>query len=422
MSYSVQKKSGKELNRLLEDDLPVHDWYRFVLSFPPHLVKDYISKFDINGSHVVLDPFAGTGTTLVECKKNGVRSIGMETNPIAHFASTTKTDWSISGKNLIDHAKKIALKTEVDITSSSLNSAGLNQDREKLLISNSISPLPLKKALILLSHIDSESSEFHNLERLAFAKQLVFSFSNLKFGPEVGVSRKKKEDVDVVGLWLQGVQKMADDLENIIVDPGAAQARSFNSDARYISGIIAPGSVDFVITSPPYPNEKDYTRTTRLENVLLGNINNANELREMKKHLLRSNTKNVYKGDSDDQWVSNIRSISELADRIETRRMELNKTSGFEKLYSKVIKLYFGGMAKHLMDLMPLLKPDARLAYVVGEQASYFRIPVKTAELLGQVAEAVGYRVDGIDLFRERFSTATKSFIKEEVLLLSLPK
>lgn len=141
-----------------------------------------------------------------------------------------------------------------------------------------------------------------------------------------------------------------------------------------------------------------------------------------KKNLLRSNTKNVYKGDTDDLWVKDIQSIQGLAAQIEAKRIELNKTSGFEKLYHKVLKLYFGGMAKHLMDLKPYLKDGAKLAYVVGDQASYFRIPVRTAALLGEVAESIGYTIDGIDLFRERLSTTTKSLIREEVLLLSLKK
>ena len=44
---------------------------------------------------------------------------------------------------------------------------------------------------------------------------------------------------------------------------------------------LAPGSVDAVITSPPYPNEKDYTRTTRLEMVLLGFVHNRAELQSL---------------------------------------------------------------------------------------------------------------------------------------------
>ena len=44
MSYVVQAKHGLELNRFYEEDLLIHDWYRFVLSYPPHLVKNYLNK------------------------------------------------------------------------------------------------------------------------------------------------------------------------------------------------------------------------------------------------------------------------------------------------------------------------------------------------------------------------------------------
>ena len=51
---------------------PVNDWYLvwqglppFVLSYPPHLVRHYISRFELDDKSAVLDPFCGTGTTLV---------------------------------------------------------------------------------------------------------------------------------------------------------------------------------------------------------------------------------------------------------------------------------------------------------------------------------------------------------------------
>lgn len=420
MSYTVQKKAGRELNRPFQDDLPIHDWYRFVLSFPPHLVQEYISKFNIKTGHVVLDPFAGTGTTLVECKKNSIESIGFEANPIAHFASKTKTNWTIRGKDLKNHAKKIAIITESKLTGNRNGFRVLNEEQKKLLIADSISEIPLTKALVLLDTIDNNLSEFNEFERLAFAKQLVFNYSNLKFGPEVGVSRKKKEDVNTVDLWLEGIEKMADDLD-YYSSYSAIKSTSIKCDSRIIPQNVKHNSIDFVITSPPYPNEKDYTRTTRLESVVLGYLNTSMDLRELKKSLLRSNTRNIYKGDTDDKLVENIKSIKSLSALIEDRRLELGKTSGFEKLYHKVVTLYFGGMAKHLADLKPFLKKDSKLAYVVGQQASFFRIPINTAELLGEVAESIGYKIEGIELFRERFSTATKTKIKEEVLILTKP-
>src|SRR5262249_2013529 len=134
--------------------------------------------------------------------------------------------------------------------------------------------------------------------------------------------------------------------------------------------------------------------------------------------LLRSNTRGVYKEDRDDQWVAHHDKINELAAQIEARRIALNKTSGFEKLYGKVTKLYFGGMARHLAELRSVLRPGAKLAYVVGDQASYLQVLIRTGQLLAEIAEELGYRVDRIDLFRTRAATATKTELREEVVVL----
>ena len=109
------------------------------------------------------------------------------------------------------------------------------------------------------------------------------------------------------------------------------------------------------------------------------------------------------------------------ADQIEARRIELGKTSGFERLYARVTKLYFGGMARHLADLRSCLRPGARLGYVVGDQASYLRVMIRTGHILADIAQSLGYDVVGIDLFRTRLATATKEQLREEVVLLRWP-
>lgn len=86
----------KDLNKLRTEDRAVHDWYRFVLSFPPHLVREYLDRFNVQRSNTVLDPFCGTGTTSVECKKLGIGSIGIEPNPMAYFASSVEVDWTVN--------------------------------------------------------------------------------------------------------------------------------------------------------------------------------------------------------------------------------------------------------------------------------------------------------------------------------------
>ena len=190
------------------------------------------------------------------------------------------------------------------------------------------------------------------------------------------------------------------------------------SDARQVATTVAAGAVDAVITSPPYPNEKDYTRTTRLESVILGFLKDKHELRALKRQLVRSNTRGVYKRDDDDHTIAQNAEICELAEEMERRRIQLGKTSGFERMYARVTKLYFGGMARHLSDLRKVLQPGARLAYVVGDQASYLRVMIRTGRLLADLAKSLGYTVEGIDLFRTRFATATGESLREEVVVL----
>jgi len=418
MSYQVQTKHGSELNRCYQEDLLIHDWYRFILSYPPHLVKNYLSQFGIHQQHCVLDPFCGTGTTLVECKKHGIASIGIEANSVVHLMAKTKVNWDVNKDALIKHAGIIAKKAQEKIIKCGFQFKTLNEEQARLIITDSINPIPLHKALILLETIeDCYDIQFNHYEKIAFAKQLVYAFSNLKFSPEVGVSRNRKVDVDVINIWLAQVREIAEAVV-LFNDRKNVSSQVYLADSRKIGMLLDPNSIDAVITSPPYPNEKDYSRTTRLEAVLLGFINNKTELRELKKSFLRSNTRNVYAGDDDEKWIACHGRVLELAESIENKRIELGKNSGFEKLYHKVVKLYFGGMARHLEELKPALRLGAKLAYVVGDQASYFKIPIRTAEILREIAHHAGYEVIRIDLFRTRFSTATKEQLREEVLIL----
>lgn len=420
-------------NKLGNEDRRFHDWYRFVLSFPPHLVRKYISEFALSPGSVVLDPFCGTGTTLVEAKLLGYKAVGIEANPFAHFASSTKLDWSIDPDEFLTCAIKIADVTrkhlldegiddewEFDLKAKNLDLRALDLEKTKLLLRNSISPVPLHKCLTLLERIHDEGcTSFKPHLRLAFAKAVVFRISNLKFGPEVGVG-KIKTDTPVISAWMSEIRRMQKDLATV-ANNSLSDSLALLGDSREAKNFLLSQSIDAVITSPPYPNEKDYTRTTRLESVLLGFISNREELRRHKKNLVRSNTRSVYKEDLDHLWIESHPRIRLLAQEIEKRRIELGKTSGFERMYARVTELYFGGMARHLSELREFLKPGAQLAYVVGDQASYLRIMIRTGELLAEIAAHLGYEVTKIDLFRTRFATATGEQLREEVVVLKWP-
>ena len=429
--------AATDRNKVRSEDRAVHEWYRFVLSFPPHLVQTYLQRFGAGSGDTVLDPFCGTGTTLVECKKSGVPSVGLESNPMARFASGVKIDWSVGSDWLRQYAAAVGASTRSALAQQGIGEwnglplftatgespcplRDLPDAQSKLLLKNSISPLPLHKTLVLLGAIDRHGGQQEQqYGRLALANALVNHVGNLKFGPEVGVGQVRY-DARVVDVWTEIMHTMAGDVEAHKERSGVA-AEVIEADAREAGQVLAPESVSVVVTSPPYPNEKDYTRTTRLESVVLGFIRDRQELRALKRNLIRSNTRGVYRSDDDHHEVAGHGEIQRLADAIEKRRLELGKTSGFERMYAQVTRLYFGGMRRHLASLRPALRPGAKLAYVVGDQASYLRVMIRTGQLLAELAESLGYGVTGIDLFRTRPSTVTGEQLREEVVLLEWP-
>ena len=205
-SKTVMNLSPGTENKLDPKDRAVHDWYRFVLSFPPHLVRHYIERFALDAGDVVLDPFCGTGTTLVESMKLGLDSVGIEAVPMSYLAARVKTNWTPNPDGLIEHAQSVAEKAHEILKSEGLTDEPMDLDPDSLpslrrlppessrwLLKNSISPLPLHKSLVLLESIEALSNKVYtDHEKLAFAKTVVSTASNLKFGPEVGVTTPKR--------------------------------------------------------------------------------------------------------------------------------------------------------------------------------------------------------------------------------------
>ncbi len=439
-----RRQTGNAINALQKDDFPVHGWYRFVLSFPPHLVRQYINSFGLGPSDALLDPFCGTGTTLVEGKRNRISVFGCDAHPFAALVSRVKTDWNLDRallrrlrEQIVESARSTAAKHDLPFALSSdlpldgedgIGGLGLTEDEDRLLPTGFLSRRPLRRLLILRDQIVDQTAqapgEVRDFFLAALGHVIANGAGNFAFGPEIYRTRAKA-DYDVLGHFAGQAEHMIADL-GVVQDAGLAgtASRVFTDDARTMERI--PGDLSAVITSPPYPNEKDYTRTTRVESILLGLITDRASLRQVKQSLLRSNTRNVFSSDQDGAEVAGFASIQKVCRAIEERRLELGKDSGFERLYHKVVAHYFGGMRRHLRALRPKLRPDARLAYVVGDQLSFLMVPVATATLLSEVAEAEGYRTVGCDLWRERVGSkvrnsaagATSVRVREEVLLL----
>lgn len=435
-----------QAKQALVDDA-VHNWYRFVLAYPDHFVREMCERFKIRATQTVLDPFCGTGTTLVECKKLGIDSIGVESNPACVLASRVKTDWTLEPPQLLKVTSKIlqSLRPEFDrliLATKPLFSGNEQMDlQDSPLICQSsiaqyiidsgmierkwISPVPFYKTIALREEIVSKApTGYRDILLLALASLLVSDIANIKFGPEL-YCVKPKHDVDVLTLFESKLAKIVDDLKTVQKIQSPGEVRVMYGDSRDISSILREHGirqVDHVITSPPYPTEKDYTRNTRLELAYLGFVRDKKSLRNIKDKMVRSHSKGIYVSDSDGTLVADIPEVKALAD--EMRRKIVGKTYGFAKLYPRIIEEYFGGMYRHFVGLSSVLRPGGKCAYVVGEQRTYLGTYTPTAKILGVLAERpeIGLVVEDVLTWRSRVgTTGDGKSIKEEVLILRKP-
>ena len=399
----------------------VHQWYRMVLGYPDHLVTDLITRLELKPGDRVLDPFCGSGTTLIECMKQGIATVGLDANPASVMATCVKTDWLLDPEALRGLLKKIDLNVRQRLSAPEVS---YQTDPTYVYIEGSgmlkrgwISVKPLRKAITIKREIKAieTTPRYRDALTLCLLSEVVYGASNVKFGPEIYCS-KRKADPDVVGGFSRRVLQMANDLEGLW-SQREARATVLRGDARTCAETLDRyGKFNACICSPPYPTEHDYTRNTRLELAFLESVTDLASLRKIKTAMIRSHSKNIYKSDADATHVKRYKQVQSLAD---TLRKRVKGKHGFVGLYPDVVQHYFGGMKRHLVSLRDILTPGARCAYVVGDQSSYCGLPIPTAKILSTILRSTGYNNVKTYRWRGRWSSTRSREVSENVVLFT---
>ena len=253
-----------------------HGWHRYVGRFPPHLVRALLNHFQAASDDVVLDPFAGSGTTSVECRLLGIPSIGIEISPLSALIARTKSDFPESPFPLLELATSLA-EVYAERWSEFANAhQGTIPDHAAVLQrdGNLVRDFPnyekwlTPEALLGISLVVEYAADVDGLMRdlllLALSSKMR-SIGNV----DVDVVRAEyrhepRANVDVLRLVRAQLKKMAESVDAMHrshpdLAPGEATQIIEGSvlDAR-----LEPGSIGHVITSPPYGIESlSYLRT-----------------------------------------------------------------------------------------------------------------------------------------------------------------
>ena len=394
----------------------IHRWAPYVQGFSASFVQSILNRYrKVYRDPVVLDPFAGCGTVLVQAKLNGYMSFGTELNPFLHFIANTKLNcWDIPPNYLLKTYYKLPRNNQSPAPSFLKSNSHFNKGVLRNLEL-------LKGGIESIAEKNEKQRKVKDLLKLAFSSILI-DCSNMKRTPCLGYCKSKKVyDTAPYVLLDKKVRDIANDLSLI-----QSQYREFiNTESK----IILADAMDFkhnnkfdlIITSPPYMNGLDYVINYKIEMGWVGFVKDHKELKRIKDEMVVCD--NVSKGlikkfcgsDSiySNDWIEEIKADIEksIEKRGSYRRMDM----------PHIVHKYFDDLYRVMGTVIPSLKPGGRFILVVGDSL-IADVYVPTDLLIVKIGLDLGLEIEKIEKARERRSGQIRSYKLRETIITLLKR
>lgn len=392
---------------------PIHRWSPYVQGFSSQFVQRMIDRYaHYYNKPLILDPFAGSGTVLVQAKLNGFASLGVELNPLLQFVAQTKLSaWKVRPSHLrliTDRLKPRNTFKAPDFLKSE------RQFRPAVLLNLET----LKASIDSFEPQDEEEELIKNLMLVAFSAILI-DCSNLKRTPCLGYSKKKiVKDDEPYKLFNKKIDEIIQDLEFI----NNYHTKDINVSAEVILGnsaIVEPSvSYDLVITSPPYMNGLDYVINYKIEMGWLGFGRSHKDLKQIKDEMVvcdnvsKELVRKFSQADSryTNPWIEDIK--QRISTNIERRGAYRRKDM------PEIVHKYFDDMYRVMNKVIKGLKSGGRFILVVGDSL-IADVYVPTDLILARIGRELGLEIEAIEKARNRRSGQIRSYkLRESIVTL----
>lgn len=377
---------------VLNKKLPLYNWFKYKEGFSRELVVRLFGEFVLQAGDIVFDPFLGSGTTLLAGKEFGIHGIGIDMLPTAVFVAQAKlTDWPD-----ID----LLVRAMQKLTSTPFREP-VSSFPDVRIVNLAFSKETQRDLLFFREEIEAFEPPVRNFLMLGLLSILENVSNTSKDGQFL---RLVKKIIPPVREALRSVlAQMIHDLSEIRMFGFPAQTRAktlvLQGDARemclprkYVGNIAA------VITSPPYLNRYDYSRTYALELCLL-TVKSHKDMVNVRHSLLRSHVESrEHEGKAID-----------LPALEETLRGVRSKPLNNERL-PIMIEGYFEDMNMVIRNMAAYLKPGGRVALVVAN-AQFNGESVPTDLMLCELAGEHGLATESIWVTRYKGNSSQQMAI-----------
>lgn len=359
-----------------------HGFHPYPAKFTPQIVSRFFNLY-CRQDFTILDPFCGSGTTLVEGVLNKMNSVGIDLNPIAYIISRAKS--SSYSHDEITSIQDFILEIQLRFGDGLFSR--METEKEEIEIPNFpnlnhwFQENVSYELTLLKRKIDEiENENVKTLLYCAFSK-IIVKVSNQD--SEVRYTAKKKNHpnrivfssfVETVSNYLQAL--------NSREHSAIASAEVHNGDTFEILQTLPENKFDFIITSPPYINTFDYYLYHKWRMFWLGFDHRPVRQKEIGNH-----------------------------HRIDTKKFEVAKAE------------YIDSMTQIMNELSRVSKPDSYFVMIIGD-GIVDKITIDMSQVISEICEHSNYsivKIESINLsditrsFNKKFSNAPK---KEHTITL----
>lgn len=421
----------------------LHRWLKYREGFSSQLVKILLDEFDIKEGDLIMDPFMGSGTTALVCSLEGVYSIGYDVLPMSRLSIIAKNavyDYDI--KELQTILKDIRSLEVPDSYKKQTNyvsiTKGAYPESEAIAISyytehfDNSDYSPISKNLVKLCILNS-------LERISYTiksgqylswdcrcpKIIEINKMRVESGKRPFVNKNDKGKLPTLK------ESLLFEFTQIVDDIVSLQDKDsrFKATCNYIEGSVLfeiakvdNNCISGVITSPPYCNRYDYTRTYGLELAFLGK--DDEQIKELRQTLLSCTVESKSKVEKLKKHyenlgrladfekvigiVNNNKVINEINDALRARNLngEINNIG-----IIRMVEGYFLELAFLYSELYRVCKNGAYVAFV-NDNVRYAGEVIPVDYLCTNLAEQIGFKPIKVYTLRQQKGNSSQQMAK----------
>jgi len=402
-----------------------HGLHEYKGKYNPQIVHGVLDILGVPLNAKVLDPFCGSGTTMVECAHYDMQSVGTDINPMAVFLSNTKVN---SLKLEVQHIRTLVKQIAECVENKKTLMDEYDKNDLRMLYLSKWIP---KDTLCLIERL-KETFELEAKETSDFLKvtvsDLIRDYSNQE--PSDLRIRKRTSPfptIPFIQAWINNVYKYLDAIEGVqkIKSYDVKNNYAVLQDIRKGADFLGQEEFDVIMTSPPYATALPYIDTQRISLIWLG-FCSPNEIMMLESSLIGSRE---FVSNEKKKWLDEFNlNMQELPPEIISLVKELyeglSDKDGFRKQAVPILLYrYFTDMKRMFDNTYGVLKKKGKFALVVGNNKTTIggkTHVIDTPYWLAKLSESSGWKVDELLPLQtyKRYGINSKNAINSETLII----